>query len=541
MNFNSRGLKPATQSILLKTSAATDLKYSGSELAITGAKRKINVNRIVSIKQEKYRAEVVQVVTVADNAYTPQASTRYSILIGDPTRRNAGGNENLLPYSYTTPSDLTTLGATAALQREAIHLEIVAAINANPLNYVVAASLLTGTGFTVTDDAGYYPASGSSSNNRNGKSVVTANGNSDGSGFTSAQVEVSTAAVYAFGVGATLAAWEPVTNAMTGNLTSGGFLAPVAADGTYAVSGQKYDAFRVETLELQSAHNVTGQWALVPQETLVFVDNGTGTSTTNLAGFKAIERMFHKLIANFYSTSPSLVQEWFDKPLCIQGPLGAAPAGTANALGWVLSPYGSLNHTNIGTQTIVAPILDATGLLIDQDDTAADGAHYSANQQTLGVQEFVVGKTEFMVVARVVMADVLNSHFQVGFRKKAAYAADYNDYTDLASIGTRVSGALGAIATAGILNNAATVNTVSANVLVNAVSTLFVIKVAIDGTVTAFADGVSYPIYSVGTTTLVFDAGDAMIPFFQHVNINSANEGVSISEFVALPTADAII
>jgi len=75
MIYNSRGLKPALQSILLKTSLATDLKYSGSELTITGAKRKIAVNRIVSIKRERSRAEVVQVVTVANNSYTPQAST----------------------------------------------------------------------------------------------------------------------------------------------------------------------------------------------------------------------------------------------------------------------------------------------------------------------------------------------------------------------------------------------------------------------------------------------------------------------------------
>lgn len=157
MNFNSRGLKPALQSILLKTSAASDMKYSGRELTVTGAKRSINVDRIVSIKHERYRAEVVQVVTVADNSYTPQASTRYSILVGDVNRVNQGGQENLLPYSYTTPSDLTTIGANAAAQREYIHGKIVDAINANSGNYVVAASLGGGAGFTVTDDAGYYP------------------------------------------------------------------------------------------------------------------------------------------------------------------------------------------------------------------------------------------------------------------------------------------------------------------------------------------------------------------------------------------------
>jgi len=71
-----------------------------------------------------------------------------------------------------------------------------------------------------------------------------------------------------------------------------------------------------------------------------------------------------------------------------------------------LSPYGALNRTNIGTQTIFAPVLDATGLLIDQDDTAGDGSHTSANQQALGVQSFIVGKT------------TLRRWFQIGYHQK---------------------------------------------------------------------------------------------------------------------------
>ncbi len=532
MNFNSRGLKPALQSILLKTSAATDLKYSGSELTITGAKRKINASRIVSIKQEKYRAEVVQVVTVGSNAYTPQASTRYSILIGDPTRVNAGGNEALLPYSYTTPSDLTTLGATAALQREAIHLEIVAAINANPLNYVVAASLGTGTGFTVTDDAGYYPAHGSSSNNRNGKSVVVANGNSDGSGFVSAQVAVTTAAVYAFGVGADLLAWKPETNAMTGNLTSGGFLAPVAADGTYAVSGQNYDCFRVETLELQAAHNVTGQLALVSYETLVFVDNGTGTATTNLAGFIAFEEAFHRLVAKFYAPYQQVVAEFFDSPTFFQAALGAVPATTGQTK--MATEYGQLVFNNIGTNTIVTPTPVDTGLNLDQDATDTEGAEYTPSLLTACPKEFTVGKTPISVFARMTVTDHTDAIVIVGLRKKAAHAADFNDYTDLGAIGF-----LGDLVyTWGILNNAATVATNTTTVPTDSASETFEIRVGIDGAVTAYYNGVSKVIYSAGTTQLVFDAGDVLIPTVRAVNVSNGDPDVIISELLALPSSD---
>lgn len=530
MSFNSRGLKPALQSILLKTSAATDLKYSGRELSITGASRAINVDRIVSIKHERYRAEVVQVVTIGSNSYTPEASTRYSIKIGDVTRKNAGGTENLLPYGYTTPSDLTTIGANAAAQREAIHLAIVAQINANPNNYVVAASLGGGTGFTVTDDAGYYPAHGQSSNNRNGASQVVANGNADGSGFVDAQVTVTTAAVYSFGVGATLAAWEPKMNFMSGNLTSGGFLAPKALDGSYAVSGQQYDGYRIQTLETDNIFNVTGQLGLVPYETLIFVDNGAGTSTANLAGYLAFDKAFDRLVAKFYSAYQQIVGEFFDSPTLFQAALGAVPATTGQTK--MVTEYGQLVFNNIGTNTIVAPTPVDTGLNVDQDATDTEGAEYTPSLLTACPKEFVVGKTAFSAKLRVIATDHTDATVVFGFRKKAAHAADFNDYTDLAAIGF-----LGDLVyTWGILNNAATVATNTTVVPTDSAVEFYEVRVAIDGTVTVLRNGVEYPVYSAGTTDLVLDAGDVMIPTLRAVNVGGGDPDVIVSELLAVPS-----
>lgn len=530
MNFSSRGLKPALQSILLKTSAATDLKYSGRELSITGGERAINVDRIVSIKHERYRAEVVQVVTVGSNSYTPQASTRYSILIGDASRHSQGGNQSLLPYSYTTPADLTTIGANAAAQREAIHVAIVAAINANPNNYVIAATLGGGTGFTVTDDAGYYPAPSPTQGLRNGASAVVANGNTDGSGFSSSQVTVSTAAVYSIGVGADLLAWAPIKNAMTGNLTSGGFLAPKALDDTYAVSGQKYDCFRIETLETANAFNVTGQLALVPYETLIFVDNGAGTSTSNLAGYIAFSEAFDRLVANFYSAYPQIIGEFFDSPTFFQAALGAVPATTGQTK--MATEYGQYVFNNIGTNTIVAPTPADTGLNLDQDATDTEGAEYTPSLLTACPKEFTVGKTPFSAKVRLTVTDHTDATVVIGFRKKAAHAADFNDYTDLAAVGF-----LGDLVyTWGILNNAATVATNTAVVPTDSASESYEIRVAMDGTVTALRNGVVYPVYSVGTTALVLDAGDVMIPTIRAVNVGGGDPDVIVSEWLAVPS-----
>ena len=525
-------LKPALQSILLKTSAATDLKYSGRELTITGAKRAINVDRIVSIKQEKYRAEVVQVVEAGLGSYTPTASTKYTILLGDVNRVIQGGHEVLLPYSYTTPSDLTLIGANAAAQREYIHGRIIDAINANLNNYVTAASLGGGTGFTITDDAGYYPVHGQNQSNRLGATTVIAAANNDGSGFGSASVAVTTAAVYSFGVGAELLAQKPVMYNMAGNLATGVFTAPVTANGEYAVSGQNYDGFRIETLELQSAHNVTGQWALVPYETIVYVDNGTGASTANLAGFIAFEEAFHRLVAKFYSAYATIVGEFFDSPTLFQGAAGAVPTTTGQNK--IATEYGQLVYNQIGTQTITVPTPVDGGLNLDQDLTDTEGAEYTPSLLTACPKEFTVGKSGISVLARLTVTDHTDATVVIGLRKKAAHAADFNNYTDLAAIG--FIGDL--VYTWGILNNAATVATNTAVVPTDGASETFEIRVDGTGLVTALYNSVVYPVYSVGTTPLVLDAGDVVIPTVRAVNVGGGDPDVVISELLAVNSDD---
>lgn len=536
-------MKPAKKSVLLKTSSANDVQHSGGVLAITGC-FPVRVNNILDIKQIIYKAEVSQVVKIAYSGYTPTADTKYTFELDFMLSTREGFRGVTKTYYYTTPAVLTNIGATAALQREYIHLNLVAKVNADASVPVTAASLLLGTGLTLTDDAGYYPATVNGSNSgRKGPTNVFLITNADGSGWVDTTLEniVTTTGVVPFGVGQTMLSNAPIVSGYFGsNLTSGVLDTPVTTGGLYATAGQNYDAFVISSLQTAAAVGVTGQEALVHVEQAIFVDNGTGTSTTNLTGFKAFRRAIQRELFNLYSGDPSTVIEWFDKPIVFQDPLGAAPTGTANTLGWQLSPYGALNRTNIGTQTIVAPVLNATGLLIDQDDTAGDGSHTSANQQTLGIQSFIVGKTEFSVSATVVMGDWTDSHLLIGFRKKAVYTADYNDYTDLAAIGSGAA-AGDTITTTAILNNAATVATASAASFTDAVSAELRVMVDINGTVTAYVNGTSYPIYSAGTTAMVFDVDDEIIPFYQHVNIGGGDPAVSISKFVSVPSRSWIL
>ncbi len=538
-------LNAVQESQLFTTSVASDVQSTKGYLKIGSKFSETKKSLISDLIEVKYRAETVQVVTVTTGtSLVPAGNTYYTIEFGDTNRQRGGVQEQLKRVSYLTPADITTLGATAALQREAINVALIDLINDwTSSYYVTAATLAGGTGFTVTDPAGYYPVNAQGMTNRLGATYVKTCRNSDASGFVGTEAAITTAAVLAFGVGATLASWSPVTDQMWGNLISGynGGVYPTTAAGAAPVSGQQYDGFAVISLTPSPiATSVRTQIAYMPKIQISYVDNGLGSSTTNLAGWIAYEREFLKALFEQYTTDPATVNEWFDKGYVLQPDPGVTPytgtlAGTADVKHFFTTPYGTfLNMQNINAQTIFAPLMTDDGLRIEQDVNATDGAHYSGGVNTL-YPSFIVGKTAFSLSARCVAGDWTDAFFMVGFRKKAAYNADYTTYDDLGAIGTQVSAANDYVATQGNINNGTTVETVSSTAIAaDAVSVDLLVNVALDGTVTCFRNGVSFPIYSVGTTTLVFDAGDDMIPFMQFINRNSSASTLTFSRFVAV-------
>jgi len=521
-----------TKSVLFKTSAGSDVQYVGGEIKIPGL-NPIKQSRIVNFSQMNYRAEVSQVVTIGATAYTPTASTRYIVCIGDINRRDKGLTELPFQYSYTTPADITTLGATAALQREAISLQLVAKINAVSNNWVVAATLALGNGFTITDDAGYYPAPSQGMTNREGASTVFLKTDDDGRGFAITNLATTTAAIYANGVGAALAAYAPVFDLVYTSLISGFVDGPKASDGTSAISGQKYNLFSISYLDDSVSipsvgHGITG---ILARTVNVWVDNGAGTATTNLAGYIAFSRQIHRGLYKQFANDPCAQIDFMDNVILFQGPAGAIPATTGETkmvsdAKWV--------YNNIGTQTITVPTPGNTGLILDQDLTTTEGAEYTPSLLTNAPQEFTVGKSDFSVFARLVAADWTDMAWLVGFRKKAAHTADFNDYTDLGAVGTlAANGDL--VTTQGILNNAATVSTSTAIAPTDAAYLTVEVLVATSGLVTCKLNDVTYPVYSVGTTALIFDAGDVMIPFLRAVNIGGGDPDFVLNEIAAVP------
>lgn len=517
------------KSVLLKTSSANDVQNGGGLLSITGL-RSVPKKDISSIYQVKYRAEVPQVVTLMGTTYVPVAATVYTVKIYDPLRVAAGYQETPKYYSYTTPAVITTIGASAALQSEYIHGQIIIAINADASNHCTAVTVGSGNGITVTDDGGYYPAKAQNMTNVKGPNIVLPVTNDDGTGFAATNFVITTAAVFSSGVGARLLQDAPVVDFTFGNLIAGTFKAPATFTNpvTYATSGQNYDIFGISSLKIVAGTTLTEQYVYQVEEQFAVVDNGTGSSVTNLAGFIAFERQLRKDVGEIFAVDNNAMIDFFDSPSIFQGAAGAVP--TATGENKAATTYGQWVYNMIGSGTITVPTPANTGLNLDLDAATTEGLEITPSLLTVNSQGFVVGQQEFSITVKAIVTDHTDADVLVGFRKKAAHAADFNNYTDLGAVGFIAD----LVYTWGILNDAATVATNTTVVPTDAAYEEYVVKVAISGAVTAIRNGVTYPVYSVGTTPLVFDAGDTMIPFIRAVNNGGGDPDVIINQLLSV-------
>lgn len=522
------------KSVLFKTSAGSDVQYVGGEIKIPGL-NPIKQSRIVDFSQMNYRAEVSQVVTVGGvSAYTPTASTRYIVCIGDVNRRDKGMTELPFQYSYTTSADLSKEGANDAVRREYISLQLVAKINAVTNNWVVAATLGSGNGFTITDDAGYYPAPSQGMTNREGASTVFLKTDDDGRGFAITNLATITAAVYANGVGATLAAYAPVFDLVYSNLISGFVDGPKTISGESAVSGQKYNLFSISYLDDSESipsvgHGITG---ILARTASVWVDNGAGTDTTNATGYAAFERNLQRGILARYTDDQASIVEFFDGAPIAGAKAGGAPVGTTGSENTLhLSSGNVLHYAILGVgQTLTAPAYVATGLQLDLDAADNEGAEYSAPVDAVSGKEFVVGKTEFSLIWKASIANVSDTDdCLIGFRKKEAYQANVDDYDELAALNVNA----GNIFISTILNGAATTDTDTTLNWADTETHELEVRVLTNGAVKFYVDSVD--VTEVQVTNFSFDAGETVIPFMFVLNAAASAPTVVTSKFAAVP------
>jgi hypothetical protein len=536
------------KSVLLTSSAKTDVSHSGGYLSVTGS-QKIRYNDILSIKQINYKAEVQQVWTLGPT-YTPTASTVYKLRLGDPFKRYQGYAQQLISVAFTTPALITTIGANALAQRTYIATQLAAKINAIDSLFVTA-SVNGGTGALVlTDDAGYYPSpTAGGVTPRKGFTTVQVSTNADGTGFVTGDLTLTTAGQYSFGDGTDLASRVPAFYAYFGNNLIGGEINnPKTISGGDPVAGQKYNAFLISYLVLRPVPTVSDVMGYEQREFAVFVDNGKGTVTTNAAGYLAFEREMHRELFGMYKNDPKAVVEFFDNGIggsSINVNATSLPSVNGVATG-ATQDINALNTGDnvfsnylIGAATQIVPQMTNTGLNLEHDATASEGSIYDTGTFTNNPKEFVVGKHEFSTYFKASIALPTNVlSMLVGFRKKTAYNLAIANL-DLLSLGW-LSSNVAAQPISGTSILATVVSTSLTGVTWAAGEThTLQISVKLDGSVKYFVDGVDVT-SSLANPIKTLVAGDTYIPFIYHINGNTAAATATVSEWVTVQSADFI-
>lgn len=204
---------------------------------------------------------------------------------------------------------------------------------------------------------------------------------------------------------------------------------------------------------------------------------------------------------------------------------GGAAGGTTGDTNVLVMPQTAFEYHIKGTQTITAPQRTATGLDIGMDQTDDDGVELSQGILAGSKHAYTIGTDgPFHFRVKLKIADVSGTDdCAIGFRKAAAYAANIDDYTDMAALNV-ISGDI-KIET--ILNNAATTTTDTTDNFADGETHELEVIVTSGGVVTYKIDGVA----PTATAAFTFDSGDTVVPFLFFLHTTDVAGAVEIIEW----------
>lgn len=232
-----------------------------------------------------------------------------------------------------------------------------------------------------------------------------------------------------------------------------------------------------------------------------------------------------------FTRKPKVLRLEFDRlPRPLAGSLldgGAAvfgaPTGAAGDENILIWPDGSLEYHILGTQTILAPSMVATGLDITCDDVENDGLELCPGILASNADAvFTVGTDPaFYMECKLAISDVSDfDDLAVGFRKLEAYQANVDDYDEMAALNV-ISGDV-KIET--ILNGAGTTTTDTTDNVADGATVSLKVLVSAAGVVT-------YQIDDAAPTTVAaftFDDAEVVVPFIYFLKAASPQAGTIV-------------
>jgi hypothetical protein len=117
---------------------------------------------------------------------------------------------------------------------------------------------------------------------------------------------------------------------------------------------------------------------------------------------------------------------------------GGVATGSGGDINMLSFPEFNMEQFMIGTQTIIKPTMDNSGLLCSLDLTNTDGVEYNFGAaRTLSEYAFTIGTSAaFFFEVTMTIADISGGNpYIMGFRKAEANNATYSSYTDYYALG----------------------------------------------------------------------------------------------------------
>lgn len=295
------------------------------------------------------------------------------------------------------------------------------------------------------------------------------------------------------------------------------FAALASADGsiTYTAGANTLDiaVTQATTSQLGGAQTATNDEAIAMTSTTVVL------TPSNLAALPTV---------NSASTDITPTQSPI---LESNATTGAAPTGTTGAVNIMNTQGEFMEQFVMGAgQTIIAPRMSTSGLLVSLDLTDDEGAEYNWGARANAKHAYTIGTSAaFFLEWAFTAADVSGCDpVGIAFRKVEANNGTMESYTDFAFIGLSVTDGPN-IWIKTRLNSGAVTNTDTTDTWVDGATHTLRINVSASGVVTYLIDGVAPSV----TAAFTFDAGDVVMPFFELLHGTTAPGAINWGRFRA--------
>lgn len=290
-----------------------------------------------------------------------------------------------------------------------------------------------------------------------------------------------------------------ITMNSTANIDIGDCVIDSSADP--AIDGAGTGTITLSGIEFIDGSNIAAALAL---------DNVPETRTTNIRSLDVDGRA---IVAT--NTRMRLYQ---GPVMSTKANTGGAATGATGDENLMAMQQGEIMEQHIlgAGQTIIAPRMEADGLLISLDLANNEGAEYSWGFLSSNKHAFTIDTdAPFYFECQLKLADVTGCDpVYIGFRKQEAYQAAFTNYTDFALIGVEESQNSGTITIADQLNTGGVTYTNTTDAWGDGETHTLRVLVDASGNVTYTIDGAA----PTATHAFQFDTGDVVMPciYFLH-------------------------